>query len=313
MTFLNITFLFALALGVLPLLIHLLNRQRYQRIRFPTLRFLQELQKQRMRKVKLRQIILLILRTLAILFAVLALSRPVLRSSSLPGLASKSGTASVVLLDVSGSSASVTPEGTIFHQALTSALRLANMMGEGDKCFPVALANPPQMVISNGTENRTYLEENLKGLAPLPLNSNLSAALDMARSPLEISPQANRELYVISDFRKNCWDGKTPLASKIPLNTKIFLLPIGPNRIPNRAVVKTQILSRLLEPNRPVEVEVAVANFSEDRADNLFLSLYFEGKRVAQSSVSLAPSETKSLRVLRSAGGRWVYVRIRRA
>jgi hypothetical protein len=295
MTFLNITFLFALALGALPLLIHLLNRQRYQRIRFPTLRFLQELQKQRMRRLKLRQIILLILRTLAILCAVLALSRPVLRGSNLPGLPAKSSTASVVLLDVSGSSAAVTPEGTVFHQIITSALRLANMMNEGDKSFPVALSVPPKLVIPDGTENRAYLEENLKGLSPLPLSSDLSASLDVARPPLESSPQANHELYIISDFDKNCWNGKTSLTDKIPPNTKIFLVPVGPNRIPNHAVVKTQILSRLLEPNRPIEVDVTVTNFSDDRADNLFLSLYFENRRVAQSSISLAPSETKSL------------------
>ncbi|KPL06121.1 hypothetical protein AMJ86_09850 [bacterium SM23_57] len=292
MTFLNITLLTALVLGALPILIHLLNRQRYQRIHFPTLRFLQELQKHQMRRIRLRQIILLILRTLAILFAVFALARPVLKG---PGLAARSGTASVILLDVSRSIAAVTPEGSVFRQAVAATARLANLMGEGDKAYLVGMASPPQMIIPEGTESRAYLEESAQELVSLPLGSNISDALDLAHAPLVESPEANREIYVISDFHGNCWDGKTPLRDKVPPDARVFLVPVGRDNISNRAVVRTQVQSRLLEPNRPIDVEVTLSNYAEESADNLFLSVYFDGRRVGQSSISLGPDETKSM------------------
>lgn len=82
MTFLNSALLAALSLGLIPILIHLLNRQRFKQVDFPTLRFLQEMQRQKMRRVRVRQWILLALRTLAILALVFAMARPVLRSEA---------------------------------------------------------------------------------------------------------------------------------------------------------------------------------------------------------------------------------------
>ncbi len=295
MTFLNIAILSALVLGALPVLIHLLNRQRFQRVRFPTLRFLRELQKRRMRRIKLRQIILLILRTLAIIFAVIALARPVLRSAGFPGLAARSGTASVVLLDVSGSMEAVSAEGSVFRQALSAADRLTDLMGEGDRGYLIALAQPHEMVIPDGSESRTYFEERVQGLAPMPLSSDVTNGLIATQGPLEASPEANHEIYIVSDFRTNCWDGKPGLGELIPLEAKVFLMPVGREHIPNRAVVSTKVLSRLLEPNRPVEVEVTLSNFAEEPAEDLFLSLYFEDRRVAQSSLSLGPGETRAV------------------
>jgi hypothetical protein len=295
MTFLNIALLTALALGALPILIHLLNRQRYQRIRFPTLRFLRELQKHQMRRVKLRQIILLILRTLAIVFAVLALARPVLKGGNVPGLAARSGTTAVILLDVSGSSAAVTAEGSVFRQAVDAAKRLDELMGEGDKVYLIGMAKPPEAIIPKGTQSRAFLEESLQSMAPLPLESNIADALDLAQPPLEESPEANHEIYIISDFDKNCWDGQTLLRDKIPQDARVYLVPVGRDNIPNRAVVKAEVTSRLLEPNRPVDVEVTVSNFAVESADNLFLSLYFDGRRVAQSTLSLGPNESRAL------------------
>jgi hypothetical protein len=310
-TFLNITLLSALVLGALPILIHLLNRQRTQRIRFPTLRFLQALQKHQMRRVKLRQIILLILRTLAIIFAVLALSRPVLRSAGVPGLAARSNTASAVMLDVSGSSGAVTSDGVVFRQAVLAVNRLAGLMGEGDRTYVLGMARPHQAVIPEGTESRTYVEESVRELTPLPLGSDISDGLDVVRPLLEDIPEANREIYIVSDFYGNCWDGETELSDRIPQDVRVFLVPVGREEVSNRAVLNTQVLSRLLEPDRPVDLEVTVGNLSEEPGDNLFLSLYFEGRRVAQSSLSLGPDETRSLGfsiIPESAGFLWGYV-----
>jgi len=295
MTFLNVALLTALVLGALPILIHLLNRQRFERIRFPSLRFLQELHKHQMRRVRLRQIILLILRTLAIIFAVLALARPVLKGGSLPGLAARSSTASVILLDVSGSSAAATSEGTVFRQAQQAASRLTGLMQEGDRATLVGLASPSELAISEGTESSNRLEEGIQALMPLPLGTDIASALDLVRTPLQESPEANHEIYIISDFDRNCWDGKTVLRDKIPENARVYLIPVGRDAIPNRAVSKTQVTSRILEPNRPVEIEVTVSNLADESADNLFLSLYFDGRRVAQTSLSLGPKESRAL------------------
>ena len=81
MTFLNPFMLFGLAAAAIPILLHLLNLRKLKTVEFSSLRFLRELQRTRMRRIRLRQWILLALRTLLILCLVLAFSRPALKGS----------------------------------------------------------------------------------------------------------------------------------------------------------------------------------------------------------------------------------------
>ena len=78
MTFLNPFVLLGLAAAAIPILIHLLNKRKLRTIDFSTLSFLKELQRNTMRKIAIRQWLLLLLRTFMILFLVLAFSRPAL-------------------------------------------------------------------------------------------------------------------------------------------------------------------------------------------------------------------------------------------
>ena len=98
MTFLNPFVLIGLAAAAIPVLLHLLNLRKLKTIEFSTLRFLKELQKTKIRRLKLRQIILLILRTLIVVFTVLAFSRPAIKST-LPGLGTHAKTSVIILLD----------------------------------------------------------------------------------------------------------------------------------------------------------------------------------------------------------------------
>ncbi|MEO1630684.1 MAG: BatA domain-containing protein, partial [Bacteroidota bacterium] len=76
MTFLNPLVLLGLAAAAIPLLIHLFNFRKPRQVDFSTLAFLKELQRSTMRRVRVKQWLLLALRTLAILCLVLAFARP---------------------------------------------------------------------------------------------------------------------------------------------------------------------------------------------------------------------------------------------
>src|SRR3972149_6434833 len=98
MTFLNPFILFGLAAAAIPILIHLLNKRKLRTIEFSTLSFLKELQKNTMRKITLRQWLLLLLRTLIIIFLVLAFSRPALKGN-FGTIGSHAKTTLVIVLD----------------------------------------------------------------------------------------------------------------------------------------------------------------------------------------------------------------------
>lgn len=98
MHFLNPLYLFGLALASIPILIHLLIIRKNKTIEFSSLRFLKELQKTQIRRLKLKQLLLLILRTLIIVFLILSFSRPVVRSD-FPIFRNYSNISTVIILD----------------------------------------------------------------------------------------------------------------------------------------------------------------------------------------------------------------------
>jgi mannose/fructose/N-acetylgalactosamine-specific phosphotransferase system component IIC len=75
LSFLNGGILIALLAVAIPLLIHLINRQNQIKIKFSTLRFLKTIEEKRIKKIKIYQLLLILLRSLIILFLVLSFAR----------------------------------------------------------------------------------------------------------------------------------------------------------------------------------------------------------------------------------------------
>ena len=82
MTFLNPAFLWLLPLISAPIIIHLLAKRKSKLIDFPSLKFLKLLEQDALRKFNVKQLVLLILRTLMILLIMLAFSRPSMNMDS---------------------------------------------------------------------------------------------------------------------------------------------------------------------------------------------------------------------------------------
>ena len=82
MSFLNPLFLFGLAAAAIPVIIHLFTRRRPKDIPFPSLEFLAEVNQSEIRRLKLKQWLLLLLRALAVAALALAMSRPALKGSA---------------------------------------------------------------------------------------------------------------------------------------------------------------------------------------------------------------------------------------
>ena len=133
MTFLNPAVLFGLFAASIPVLIHLFNLRKLKKIEFSTLAFLKELQKNRIRKIKLKQWLLLALRVLIILLLVLAFARPTLEGVAIGGTTSAAQTTAVFILDDTFSMSIVDADGSYLNQAKQSIQELVRNLQEGDE------------------------------------------------------------------------------------------------------------------------------------------------------------------------------------
>ncbi|MCF7886018.1 MAG: BatA domain-containing protein, partial [Candidatus Marinimicrobia bacterium] len=76
MSFINPFFLYFLPLASIPIILHFLNKSRFQKVEFSSLQFLSELKNDVIKKLKLKQLLLLLIRTMIIIFIILAFARP---------------------------------------------------------------------------------------------------------------------------------------------------------------------------------------------------------------------------------------------
>ena len=82
MGFLSSIYLWLIPLSTLPLLIHLFYNKQFTLVEFSTIKFLKDLEIDSMKRIRILEILLLIIRTLIILFLILMISRPVLKSNT---------------------------------------------------------------------------------------------------------------------------------------------------------------------------------------------------------------------------------------
>src|SRR5438270_12974970 len=122
-----------LALASVPIIIHLLNRRRFQRIDWAPMKYLKLTIKSNRRRLRIEQIILLALRTLAIIVLICAVARPVLSSTGLGAwLGGRTRTSRVMVIDDSLSMGYQIDRRSAFDSARDVASELARKIGAQD-------------------------------------------------------------------------------------------------------------------------------------------------------------------------------------
>ena len=116
MGFLNPILLLGVLAAAIPLLIHLWSRRQAKRVDFSSLMFLLVAHRQNVRRIQLKNLLILFLRVAIIALIALALARPLLKSQfSFAGARAK--TSAVVILDNSFSMGYQGVQGQRFEKA----------------------------------------------------------------------------------------------------------------------------------------------------------------------------------------------------
>lgn len=241
MNFLNPLFLFGLAAAAIPILIHLFTRRRPREVRFSSLEFLAEVNQSEIRRLKLKQWLLLLLRTLAVAAIALAMARPAVRGSA--GMKGGAATTVVALVDRSGSmGAAAAGGGTLMDEARRVVEDLLATLGPEDELLllPYDRAVHPTTARPSGDLGR--LRAAALALAPSAAATDHPLALDAAAARLAESHALNRELFWISDFQASGFTGPGGAARFVPPagpweRARVTLVPLEPRTRANAALI----------------------------------------------------------------------------
>jgi hypothetical protein len=293
MTFLNPFVLFGLAAASIPILLHLLNKRKLRTVEFSSLSFLKELQKSTMRKITLRQWLLLLLRTLFIILVVFAFSRPVLQGT-FSGFGSRAKTTMVLIVDDSYSMSLENQQGMYLKQARDAALHVLGMMKDGDDVLLIKLSDVPQTVVEP-TRDPTRIRASLQELKVNPKHRTIEDAIRLASRLLAESRNFNKEIYIFTDAQRSTFlndagtDARESSGKLFDARTKFFVLPLNDKHFENCGIEKVNPHSSLLQPGKAASIEASIKNYGVSPVANRLASLVVNGSRVMQKTVSIGP------------------------
>ena len=299
MVFLNPAILFGLLAASIPILIHLLNLRKLKKIEFSTLTFLKELQKNKIRKVKLKQWLLLLLRVLIILFLVTAFARPTLEGVAIGGTTSAAKTTAVFILDDTFSMSVVDQNGSYLNQAKLTIKKLLNNFQEGDEAGLILVSDNSAGNInltSNFSEFERVLETSTISYASGMIHSSFIKAAEI----ISESKNFNKEIYILSDFQSGRLaedDLISDLSQLLDNNTRVYAINYSGKVVFNISIDKFEINTAIFEKEKPISFAVTVTNHSTQVVNNTVLSVFLNGERAAQQSTSLNPGESKVIEI----------------
>lgn len=236
-SFLNPSFLWGLPVVSIPILIHLLSQRRPITSPFSSVRFIQLASTTVVRKFKLKQLILLILRSLILLLLTLLFARPVVRRMPLFAQVEGVSRSSVILIDNSYSMGYVEEGESRFTLARKVAGRILKMAKRGDRAAIFLISDEVKPLVSYLTDDRQILRERLEEGTLSFRPTNLLPGISQAYKILQESASPNREIILITDLGINGWQGTEGKSIKeFDPEVKFIIIDLNRESLSNVAV-----------------------------------------------------------------------------
>jgi hypothetical protein len=289
-TFLNPAFLFGLLGMSIPLLIHLLSRRTARRVDFSTLEFLRDLERKSLRRVRVRQWLLLAIRMLLIAAVALAMARPTLTGVAAGG--GKARTSAVIVLDGSFSMSASDGGPALFEAAKERAADVLATLEDGDEVV-MLVPGAPEQGSPEFAHDLSFVRERVAGASPGLAAADLVSVLRDAFRTLEGARHPNREVHVVSDFQRSGWDGLEGMHA--PAGVGVYLHPVGEAAPPNAWIDSVDFSGQILEKGTPLEFRVVVASGAAHPRADVEVEMEVDGRVADRRQVDLAPGSRVAL------------------
>jgi hypothetical protein len=184
-----------------PLFLHLMRRRIEMRREFPAARYLLRAEKENVRRLKLRNLLLMLLRTLALAFLALAAARPIgalLGSGHVP-------TAMAVVIDNTMSTGAIVDGTRMLSRLKTAARSLIEGAGSNDQTWLVTADGR----VTGGA--RSVVLDALDRVEPLGGRGDLSSAITHAAGLVLAANLPAETVVVLTDGQSSQWPGDVSL------------------------------------------------------------------------------------------------------
>ena len=288
MTFLSPSILWGMLAITIPIIIHLISLRHTRDTEFSTLRFIKSLKHETIRRLRIKQWLLVLLRTIAILCLILMFSRPLMTGTLTSKLGGYIESRAVIIVDNSASMAVHTGDGTLLDRAKSSLPAILKGL-EGVTTVELYQTNPPRKLFSGSHEEGRSIMTGVKGIVQTNMTDNLWTMIDSVLQMVEAS-EPNRECFIISDFQSA---PSFTIDSLNPNSDWKYYCILQPKVENNISISEVSVLSQIKLPNHLVKLNTRVGNGGVTDKRNIPVELYLNDERVGQIVSQFEPSKFK--------------------
>lgn len=219
----------------IPIIIHLLNKRKFKIVDWAAMEFLLDADKKNRRRVRLENLLLLLLRCLAVLLIGLLLARPFIPTSMTAGILNATQYERIVIVDDSLSMQARVGNESAWDQARLRLTRLTEALAsdQSDNTLTLILTSQPDQPQFNGAalnkKSIAEINETIDKLEVSDQAANLDGALKQLQDRLAGEKgNVSRVVYVITDLRQRDWK-EGSAGQESPLKTLIDISKVTAN------------------------------------------------------------------------------------
>jgi hypothetical protein len=294
--------LLGLAAAAIPIIIHLINRRRAPVVAFAAIEFILLSDKRLARKLKLKQLLALLLRIGLMLAIPFALARPycvpeggVTRDELAP-------TSVVLIIDNSAGMAMDVGGSTLLELAKARALEVVRRLGAESNAAVVAASRPADALTPELSFDRAQWIEAIEGVGQSEARSDLAGALRLAEALAALSTLPERRIVVLGDLSEGAWAGVDDVWT-MEGPPPVELVDVTPDDavLANAAVSDVRIEPAREASPEHIRIDVTVSAYGARGYDGpVTLEL---GGRTVENSVQVEPGEAEVSSFVVQAGG----------
>ena len=289
--------LWGLAMGVLPILIHLLSRRKHREVEWAAMRFLLDAVRKNARRIQLEQWLLLLIRTLIIVGLILGLAEP--RWESLKKIFTTTQPIHrIVVLDASFSMGAESGGQTRFVRAQSQLRKILEGARQGDAWNLIRMAaSEPRVIIREASYQVDEVTREVDQLTVSAERGDVYSALRETERLLRTLPQlTQKEVVIVSDWQQASWQpdaGGKPaeirgLMNQISGLARLSLLDLGGGEVTNQAITDFRVREPIVLARQPANFRVAVSTFGSAPVTSQ-LEFLVDGRVQESHPVTLTP------------------------
>jgi N-terminal double-transmembrane domain len=280
MSFLFPLFLLALLAVSIPIIIHLFNFKRYKTVYFSNIQLLKRIKQESRKKSQLKQLLILLSRILAIIFLVLAFSRPYFPSGN--RVAKLARQVVEIYIDNSFSMKAVGEKGPLLEQAKQKAIEIVSSYPAGTEFLIKTNDFIP------GSQYPMNKDEFIRQVAEIkesPFSPMLADVYSQSANTIEsTAKRAEKTLFVLTDFQKG---NANVEAIKPDSAIWTYLIPFRAEKTNNLLIDSCWFEVPGRKIGQAEQLYVRIKNYSQQAYQNVPVRLTINDSLKAVSNVSI--------------------------